>query len=235
MNEFGKIKPQSRAEMVVDRITNSIINGDLTDGEMLPPEKELCLDLGVSRSVLREAVRVLAAKGLILVKQGHGTFVKQPKIDIPEEAVRNYLMTRSFSLHQLMEVRRPIELEIARLAALRRDESHLAAMEKSLEVMADDLASDEAYAEADADFHRSLIEASGNPIFGIMIRSIMVNLHISRQLAIRHFGIEVVSSEHTAVLEAIRSGDSEAARQKMKTHMDRAVERIDKTNALLNK
>jgi len=221
--------------MVVDKITNSIINGELSHGQVLPPENQLCEYLGVSRSILREAIRVLAAKGLVQVKQGYGTFVRQPKIDVPAEAVRNYLMTHSFSLQQLMEARYPIELEIARLAALRRGESHLEEMEASLRIMHDPMQSDEAYADADAAFHRAIINASGNPIFGIMIRSIMVNLHISRQLAIRHFRIDVVAEEHTAILEAIREGNPQAATEKMKKHMDMALERIGMVNELLKK
>ena len=221
--------------MVVDKITNSIINGDLPHGQILPPEKQLCEALGVSRSILREAVRVLSSKGLVQVKQGHGTIVQQPKIEVPEEAVRNYIMTRSFSLQQLMEVRMPIEREMARLAALRRDETHLSAMEDSIKVMEDPLQSNDAFAGADADFHRAIIEASGNPIFGIMIRSIMVNLHISRQLAIRHFGIDVVAGEHRGVLEAIRAGDPGAAGLKMKEHMEKALARINQMNELLKK
>ena len=67
-----RIKPQSRSDLVVDRITNSIINGELTDGQLLPPESQLCEALGVSRSILREAVRVLSSKGLVEVRQGHG-------------------------------------------------------------------------------------------------------------------------------------------------------------------
>ena len=101
-------------------------------------------------------------------------------------------------------------------------------MEQSLEVMRTTSLGDEAYADADADFHRSLLEASGNPIFRILIRSIMVNLHISRQLAIRHFGIDVVSSEHAAVLEAVRFRRSGSGPPKYENHMDRAVERSTK-------
>jgi len=233
MNEFGKITPRSKSELVVDKITNSIINGELTHGKILPPENQLCEALGVSRSILREAIRVLASKGLVQVKQGHGTFVRQPKIDVPEEAVRNYLMTHSFSLQQLIEVRLPIEIEVARLAALRRDESHLRDMEASLQTMNDRLQGDEALADADNSFHQAIIKASGNPIFGIMIRSIMVNLHISRQMAIRHFGIEVVVAEHTLIFEAIRDRNPEAAALKMKEHMDLALVRINRINELL--
>ena len=233
MKDFLKIKFQSRADLVVDKITNSIINADLSDGELLPPENQLCEMFGVSRSILREAVRVLVSKGLVEVKQGHGTFVRRPKIDIPEEAVRNFLMTHTFSLLQLMEVRTPIEVEVARLAAERRDEKHVKIMEESLQTMSGALKRAEVYSEADATFHKTIIDASGNLIFGIMIRSIIGNLHISRQLAIRHFGIEVVTQEHKGIFGAIKNQQPSLAAEKMKEHMDGALMRINQVNELL--
>ncbi len=221
--------------MVVDKITNSIINGELSDGELLPPENQLCEIFGISSSILREAVRVLASKGLVEVKQGHGTFVRLPKINIPEEAVRNYLMTNTFSLFQLMEVRSPIEIEMAKLAAERREEKQVVIMDKSLQVMKSDTNSAEVLSDADEAFHQAIIDASGNLLFGIMIRSIMVNLHISRQLAIRHFGIEVLSQEHEKIYQAIKNKKPSLAAAKMKEHMDGALKRINQVNELLNK
>ena len=233
--DFLKIKFQSRAELVVDKITNSIINGELSDGELLPPENQLCEIFGISRSILREAIRVLVFKGLVEVKQGHGTFVRRPKIDVPEEALRNYLMTNTYSLLQLMEVRTPIEVEVARLAAERREEKHVTIMQESLQTMSVDLNSAEVFSDADETFHKAIIDASGNLLFGIMIRSIMGNLHIGRQLAIRHFGIEVVIQEHERIFEAIKNQQPSAAAIKMKEHMDGALGRINQVNELLRR
>ena len=233
--DFLKIKFQSRAELVVDKITNSIINGELSDGELLPPENQLCEIFGISRSILREAFSVLVSKGLVEVKQGHGTFVRLPKIDVPEEAVRNYLMTNTFSLLQLMEVRTPIEVEVARLAAERRQEKHVSIMDESLQIMHANSNGAETLSDADEAFHQAIIDASGNLLFGIMIRSIIVNLHIGRQLAIRHFGIEVVIQEHEKIYQAIIKKQPAVAAKKMKEHMEGALKRINQVNDLLKK
>ncbi len=235
MNNFSKIKYQSRTDLVVDKITNSIINGELSDGELLPPENELCEIFGISRSILREAIRALVFKGLVEVKQGRGTSVRLPKAEIPEEAVRNFLMTNRFSLLQLMEVRSPIEVEVARLAAERREEKHLRTIERSLQAMNDDSNSVEDYVDADEAFHKAIIDASNNPVFGIMIRSIMGNLHISRQLATRHFGIAVAIQEHERVYEAIKRRQPSVAAIKMKEHMEGFLSRINEVNILLKK
>lgn len=232
MKEFPKIKFQSRADLVVDKITNSIINGESSIGELLPPENKLCEIFGVSRSILREAIRALVSKGLVEVKQGHGTFVRLPKIEIPEEAVRNYLMTHTFSLQQLMEIRTPIEMEAARYAAERREKKHLDLMEESMQILNTE-SSVEVYADADELFHQAVIDASKNPLFGIMIRSIMVNLHVGRQLSIRHFGTVGFIEEHQAILEAIKNMEPIKAATKMKEHMEGYLSRTDEVNRRL--
>lgn len=233
MKNLSKIKFQSRADLVVDKITNSIINGELSDGELLPPENRLCEIFGVSRSILREAIRVLASKGLVEVKQGRGTSARLPEIDIPEEAVSNYMKANKFSLLQLMEVRAPIELEVARLAAERRGDAHLALLEDTLGIMRSETRTVEEWSDADESFHKTIIDASGNLLFGIMCRSIIGNIHISRQLAIRHFGIEVVIEEHDRILTAIRRQDPAKAVREMKNHMKGALDRINRVNELL--
>jgi GntR family transcriptional repressor for pyruvate dehydrogenase complex len=207
MQNFTKIKSPSRADLVVDKITNSIINGELSDGELLPPENQLCEIFGVSRSILREAIRVLASKGLVEVRQGYGTLVCVPKVDIG----------------------------VVKLAAERREEKHVKTLAEALAIMQSHSANVEALANADKEFHKTLIEASGNPLFGIMIRPIMRYLHLSRQLAIRHFGIAVVIKEHQAIFEAIKKQQTTSVVTAMQKHMEGALSRIDEVNKLLKK
>jgi GntR family transcriptional repressor for pyruvate dehydrogenase complex len=169
------------------------------------------------------------------VKQGHGTFVRRPRIDVTEEAVSNYLRTHSFSLLQLMEVRTPIEVEVAKLAAERREQMHLNSMEESLQVMSVDSNNVDMFSDGDRVFHQAIIDASGNRLFAIMIRSIMGYLHINRQLGIRHFGIQVVFQEHERVFEAIKNQQSSVAAIKMKEHMAQTLMRINKVEELLKR
>lgn len=232
MKEFPKIKFQSRSDLVVDKITQSIVNGELAVGELLPPENKLCEIFGVSRSILREAIRALVSKGLIEVKQGHGTYVRLPKIEISEEAVRNYLMTNAFSLQQLMEIRTPLEMEAARFAAERREEKHLKIMEESMRVLNTE-SSVEVHADADELFHQTIIDASKNSLFGIMIHAIMVHLHVGRQLSIRQFGTAVFVEEHQAILEAIKNQEPLKAATMMNEHMKGHLRRTSKVNELL--
>jgi GntR family transcriptional repressor for pyruvate dehydrogenase complex len=206
--------------MVVDELSTSIIKGELADGELLPPENRLCESFGVSRSILREAIKVLASKGLVEVRQGHGTRVRIPRDEIPEEALNTYLMTNPPSLLQLMEVRIPLEIEIAKLAAQRCQEMHIAMLEESLQHMQADLDDFEAVVEADDAFHQVIIEATENPIFRIIMRPLLKYLHLSRQLTVGHFGSAIVIRQHREVYEAIRDHDQVAAEQYMRAQME---------------
>lgn len=233
MGKLSKIKPQSKADLVVGKISNFIIEGGLSDGELLPPENKLCEIFGVSRSILREAIRGVASKGLVEVRSGYGTIVRMPKDDVPEEALSNYLKTNPLSLLQLMEVRVPIEIEIAKLAAERRQEKHLKAMEESLAIVQSHSTNLETYVNADDAFHNAIVEATENALFGIIIRSIMHYLHISRQFTIRHFGTDIVIKGHLAIFGAIKKKDAAAAAKQMKEHMDATVANLKKISELL--
>lgn len=230
MGKFSKIQPQSRVTMVIDELTTSIINGDLSDGELLPPENKLCEIFGVSRSILREAIKVLASKGLLEVKQGHGTRVQIPKDEVPEEALSTYLQTNQVSLLQLMEVRKPLEIEMVKLASQHRTEEHLARMEQSLQTMRGHPESIETVVQADDEFHQAIVEATGNPIFGIMIRPLMKYLHLSRQLTVGHFGVDVVIDLHQKAYEAIKRQDIAAAVESMQDQMDITFQHLQTIN-----
>jgi DNA-binding FadR family transcriptional regulator len=212
--------------MVTDELSKLILNRKISDGDLLPPEPKLCEIFGVSRNILREAIKILASKGLLEVKQGHGTRVRTPKDEVTEEALETYLKTNPISLVQIMEVRKPLEIETVRFAAQRRTPEHLAMMEKALHVMqtqSDDL---EAVVKADDTFHQAMIEATGNPMFKIMIRPLLSSLHLSRRLTDDHFGIEVVIKQHREVYEAIKSRDADKAAEYMQIHIELSLKHL---------
>ena len=206
--------------MVTEKLTDLVLSGELSDGDLLPPEPKLCEIFGVSRNILREAVKILASKGLVEVKQGHGTRVRIPKDEVTEEALETYLKTNPISLLQLMEIRTPLEIETARLAAQRRKPEHLVIMERALHVMQTQSEDLEAVVRADDEFHQAMIEATGNPMFKILIHPLLAYLHVSRQLTIGHFGIEIVIKQHQEAYEAIKAHDVNKAAECMQAQME---------------
>ena len=198
-----KIRIPSRTEMVIERITEFIFSGQYSVGEVLPPEKKLCEMFGISRSIMREAVKVLAAKGLLEVKQGFGTVVCLPKDEVPEKALMTYMAAHSVSLAQLMEVRAPLEIAIAKLAAAGRTDEHLQRMAATFETLAVEGQSLDVYTDADVAFHQSLVDAAGNHIFKIIVNSIIQFLEMSRRLTIHHFGLDIVIKGHEQIYRAV--------------------------------
>jgi DNA-binding FadR family transcriptional regulator len=221
MSGITKVRSSSKTDLVVEKITESIMAGEFGPGEFLPNEEGLCRDLGVSRSILREATRVLAYRGLLEIRQGRGTVVRVPRREVSEESLSIFMRTNRVSYARLMEVRRPVEIEIARLAAGRRDETHLAAMRESMEKMARpgkdfNLA---ACVRADGEFHQALLKATDNPLVEIIINSVLHFLHESRMLTLRVAGFEKATREHRAIYEAVKAKDAELAATCMEKHM----------------
>ena len=221
-----KIRIPSRTEMVIERIAEFIFSGQYSVGEVLPPEKKLCETFGISRSIMREAVKVLAAKGLLEVKQGFGTVVCLPKDEVPEKALMTYMAAHSVSLAQLMEVRAPLEIAIAKLAAAGRTDEHLQRMAATFETLSVEGQSLDVYTDADVAFHQSLVDAAGNHIFKIIVNSIIHFLEMSRRLTIHHFGLDIVIKGHEQIYRAVVDKDPNAAAKAMEAHMTSAAGHI---------
>jgi GntR family transcriptional repressor for pyruvate dehydrogenase complex len=213
---------QSKTEQVIESLAELILTGDLENNAILPAENEMCRRLGVSRSIFREAMKILGAKGLVEVRQGFGTIVKAPGEDVPAEALSNFIHLNQISLFQVMEVRGPMDVEIARLAARRRKKKHIEAMEATLDVMKASRGDHDAFIQADHDFHRILVTATENPLFIILVRSVEKFVKYLRTVTYQ-FGTEKVLREHKAILEAVKSGNADAAGKAMEVHMEATI------------
>jgi GntR family transcriptional regulator, galactonate operon transcriptional repressor len=206
------------------------VSGRLEPGESIDlVELEAAFD--ISRTVLREALKVLAAKGLVDARQKRGTFVR-PRADwqlLDVDVLRWRLASRSTGelLSQLAEVRSIVEPAGARLAALRRDDDDLSALTGALDAMADaDPAGPEAV-EADLRFHRQLLTASHNELLVSM--AAMIEVALAARDSLVHTGKSVRDPlpAHRAVVEAITSGDPDAAEQAMRALLAQAVEDVE--------
>ncbi len=208
-------------EQIVQQIEESILKGGLKPGDQLPAERELAQRFGVSRTAVREAVKVLREKGLVEAFSGRGTFITNGT----SKAIRQSLdlmikIGQPDGSTQLAEVREILEPEIAALAATRVEDQHLTAMRDAIAVMDSMRQDPDAFIEADLDFHLSLAEAAGNPIILSLIDSI-VGLLREQRLRIFHVdgGPERGQFHHKRILEAIEQRDPERAREAMRAHL----------------
>ena len=213
-------------EHIVRQIEESITRGVLKPGDQLPSERELAQQFGVSRTAVREAVRVLSEKGLVEAYSGRGTFITNGTSQVMRQSLD--LMTRIGQRHgsvHLAELREILEPGIAALAAIRAEDAHLTAMREALGVMDRSRHDADAFIEGDLDFHLALAEAAGNPMILSLLDSIVGLLREQRMRS--YFiqgGPERAQLYHKAILDAVEKHDPERARETMKAHMQQVRE-----------
>jgi DNA-binding FadR family transcriptional regulator len=195
-------------DQVIDQFKGEIASGAWTVGSKIPPEPVLSDSLGVGRNTIREAVKALHHAGLLECRQGDGTYVRATSE--MSGAVRRRL--RSAKLIEILELRRALEVEAARLAATYRDNADIAAIEADcLRRDAAIAAADhDAFVKADLDFHTAIVEATHNSVLIDLWRDLTETV---RSAIVSASADLPVSAElpHTPIADAIRCGDAEAA------------------------
>ena len=223
-------KAASLAETLVGDLERRIASGELPPGARLPSERELTDESSFSRTVVREAVARLAARGLVETRRGSGAYVAQnaryQAFQVtPEE------MTDLEDVIKLLEMRMPLEAEMADLAARRRDKTDLAELHRLLEVM--ETSTDvELSAEADSAFHAAIARATRNDYYTRFMTFLGVRLVPRRALLLHdrpqssHAAYaKAIHNDHRAILAAIEDQDSARARRAARSHMQKSIER----------
>jgi DNA-binding FadR family transcriptional regulator len=213
-----------RHDEVVDRLVERIVSGELAPGSVLPAEPEFAQQLGVSRTVLREALRAVAGKGLIEVRQGSGTRVAATAAwdhfdaDILKARRAGGAMLEILS--DMIEARLLVECEVVALAAERASESHRRSLERELVRMQASLDQSALYAAADAEFHRTILLAADNAILLRMVEPIRTLIAFGQSLT-DTLALEQrrALGEHRAIAAAICNRDGGAARSAMYEHL----------------
>jgi GntR family transcriptional repressor for pyruvate dehydrogenase complex len=211
------------SDRVAAELQRLILAEELAFGDRLPTEPELCRHFGVSRTVIREAVRSLASKGLLDVRQGGGTTVRFPDVAQASELLTIMLRSSGGDAFRLVhEVRTLLEVEIAGLAAERRTEADLATLDRRLEETGTDLA-DDAWARADVELHQAVAMATHNPLYPVLLNSMAEMLMELRITAARlEDTAQRAHRYHERIVAAIAAGDRRAARRAMREHMAEA-------------
>lgn len=219
-----------RADDLVTQTVNAMIKKIMADGlgpgHPLPSQGKLCEELGVSRSVIREAMRVLQSRGFVDVSQGSRPRVTPASPNVAIDSLTTFVRRSDFSLLQLWEMRAPLEAEIAKLAARRITPDKLAELKASV-VALRDAADLETQIDADIWFHRVLAEATGNPLFGIMLDVLADRLRASRRQTLARSGVSMALGYHQRILNAIEARDTEAAAREMTSHMEQTKQDLE--------
>lgn len=217
-------------EQVVNQLKESIASGELQPGDPLPPERQLMTDMGVSRSSLREAFRVLELLGLIDSVPGKGRFVRKPRGDAADS--RNMPLEDEAVL-ELMEARRVLDPAIATEAAMHAMPSDLMKLRKVLSRTEKDLDKIEPRSQADFDFHLALAESTHNFVF-INIVKMTFNLIMATHERIYSLlaDKETFLKEHQAIYGAIIDHDVQKAHALAAAHIERIYKTLQEALAL---
>ena len=212
-------------QLLADELREEITSGRLQPGERLPPEPELCVRSGVSRSTVREALRLLASQHLIVTTRGvtGGSFVAHPDAQQLSEALSTGLTLLSNSaevgLTDLLELRMALEVPAAGLAAQRRTDANLIEIRGAM--FDPDLDELDTMLAAHTAFHAAIASATGNPLFDLVTRPLY---HVT-------YGEEIVENlpddywrridaDHRELLSCVKANDADAAMAVSRRHLD---------------
>jgi GntR family transcriptional repressor for pyruvate dehydrogenase complex len=215
------------ADSVANELEKRILEGSLKPADRLPAERELALELGVSRPSLREAIQKLVAKGLLSTRHGGGTYVTDRLEAHFVDPWQNMLKDHPLLHRDLLEFRQMLESQAASLAADRAtdvDISRLDLVHSQLEAAyaSDDLA---ACIDVDVAFHQAIAEASHNVLIGHLTASLMkvIHGHVANNLAHLHTRPQrwaQLQSQHRAIWQAICNHQPQAAAQAANEHIE---------------
>ncbi|MFC4604104.1 FadR/GntR family transcriptional regulator [Rhodococcus kronopolitis] len=210
------------ADQAADLLLSRLGAGEWDVGARLPGETTLAAELGVGRSTVREALRMLAGQGLLRSRQGIGVFVE--RTEPVADGWTNVL--RGAAIAAVVEVRNAIEVEAARLAARRATDADVRSLRRALDLRA--AAFDKGDAEfvaADVEVHRAIVVAAHNPVLTELFETFVPRLteamiEMIELLGLRRRDPAPDADDHHLLVEAIAAGDAEAAARISRAHLD---------------
>jgi GntR family transcriptional regulator, transcriptional repressor for pyruvate dehydrogenase complex len=225
---YRRVSAQPLHQSVTRQIARRIVSGELEPGAVLPIEPMLAEQFGVSRTVVREAVRMLVSMGLLTVRQGSGTRVRPPEEWDYLDPLVLFEQVRSGKgeglLEEVLDVRRVLEVEVAGWAAERRTDEELAELGTYLEGMAASTSNPEEFTRLDIEFHERILSSARNRILREALRPIndvlTTGRFITARNAIQRSGsVEMSQRGHEEIYEAVADRDADAAREAMRRHV----------------
>lgn len=222
-----KISRGTLADQVADRLLEYIEAQHLKPGDLLPSETSLVASFGVSRPVIREALKSLAGKGIIEIVNGKGALIRPIDSDPLRLFFQRAMQMEYGTMLELMEVRKGLEVQSAMLAAQRRDAQDLEGIRRVLQAMREKQGNLEAYTRLDVDFHMRIASASHNTMMVSLVESIRDALRNTITAGLQSRGqslqFENIQLAHEQLYETLVAGNVQAAMEAMSRHFDEAI------------
>jgi GntR family transcriptional regulator, transcriptional repressor for pyruvate dehydrogenase complex len=220
-----------------EQLAEQIRSGRFATGARLPTEAALTRAARVSRTVVREAVAALRAEGLVVTRQGVGAFVSAEAQRAPFRIEPERMQTLDDVLG-VMELRLGVEIESAGLAAERASKAQVRTIFNALNAIEEASAVGRSAVDEDLEFHRAIAESTGNPEFPRFLQFIGRHLiprrtvsGLPERMGGQRAYLALIQEEHRRIYQAIDSGDAKSAREAMRRHLTRSLERYRKLAA----
>ncbi|MDK2823207.1 MAG: GntR family transcriptional regulator, transcriptional repressor for pyruvate dehydrogenase complex [Clostridia bacterium] len=215
----------SLSDKIVEQIKEMIISGKLKPGDKLPSENELCNMFNVSRTSIREAIKILSGLGFLKIKRGLGIFVEELDAGYLINQLSPILVQREDDLLDIVRVRKLLETHAAAWAAENATPKDIKAMEDavkySTELVESGIANKDNLSEANLNFHMILAKSTGSKVLFRIMQSLWDILSEARQITIQLPGrVHDSVAGHKEILQAIKNKDPEAAQKAMLKHLD---------------
>jgi DNA-binding FadR family transcriptional regulator len=221
-----QIEPTRLYRQIANLLSDRIDDGYFPAGSLLPAERDLAQQLGVSRTSVREALIALEVGGKVSIRVGHGVQILEATPQPGRAGVMGGSADLDIGPIQLMEARRHVELKATELAAVNRDQSNLEAMRRAIETQANARSvRAREYRAGDRDFHVEIAKAGGNAAYALLVADLWdfrckPMFERFEELLTGPERLGQTAAEHRRIYDAIAEGDRIAARQAMKFHLD---------------
>ncbi|MDM5226031.1 FadR/GntR family transcriptional regulator [Cytobacillus sp. NJ13] len=227
----GTVEKKKTYLIIIDKITECYLAGNLKPGERLPSERELASQFNVSRTTIREALRIMELNGFIDIRQGGGSYVKVSSFQSSNEEIMTAVKTENPRVYEMLELRRALEAESAFLAAKRATSADLEKLCTALNNMALSKDNPELGLKADLDFHIGIAEATHNTIFIDLIHTLTEHMRDTIRTTQSHrfkdpSRYSDTMYEHKEIYLAIASGNANWAKELMEGHITKIREEL---------
>ena len=214
------VKKTRVSEEIVAQIYALVRNGDLNPGDRLPAERELALQLGVSRPSVREAMRLLDTKGLVNIRPGAGTFIAEDDVDVIARSFSSLLEDDTGAARDVFEMRLLLEPHVVSLAAERAGDSDIRRMTQILDAQESEIAAGGTGVEFDTEFHSTIAAATKNAALVAVMQAISGILSESREDSMLSSDRSELSLQsHRQIVSAIQGRAPQRAEESMRSHI----------------
>ncbi|HEY2434394.1 MAG TPA: FadR/GntR family transcriptional regulator [Vicinamibacterales bacterium] len=213
---------EGSTDQVVAFVRDLIVRGQVRPGDRLPAERELAVQIGVSRPSVRAGLHALAAMGVVQSRHGSGTYIPSGPPALGSEPLSFLAALHGFSRDDMYEARRILEVEAAGLAAERATHEHLATLADEVAGLFANRENPQLFFVHDINFHRGVANAAGNPIVAALVDMVSAMYYERRQATVARASdrdLRDAAEAHRRIYQAIRAHDAAAARRAMNDHL----------------